>query len=83
MKEQKNESKYKLFNAIFYAVSAMILGILAVVDFISQKELPDLMHIGLILVWVGMAINSYTKYRKDKGKIGVEHTEMLETDINE
>lgn len=83
MKEQKNESKYKLFNAIFYAVSAMILGILAVVDFISQKELPNLMHIGLILVWGGMAINSYTKYRKDKGRIGVEYTEMLKTDANE
>lgn len=81
MKEQKNESKDKLFMAIFYAVSAMILGILAVVDFISQKELPGLIHIGLILVWGGMAINNFAEYRKSKRKTVAEQAETLETDI--
>ncbi|MEE1250937.1 MAG: hypothetical protein UHU19_17160 [Lachnospiraceae bacterium] len=81
MKEQKNESKDKLFMAIFYAISAMILGILAVVDFISKRELPSLIHIGLILVWGVMAINNFVEYRKNKRKTVAEQLDILETNI--
>lgn len=68
MKEQKNESKEKLITTIFYAAAAVAFGILAVVEAISQKKIPSLMHIGLILVFGGMAIENYRKYRKDKDK---------------
>lgn len=68
MKEQKNESKEKRNIAIIYAIAAGVSGILAVMEVVSQKKIPSLIHIGLILVFGGLAIENYRKYRKDKDK---------------
>lgn len=68
MKEQKNESKEKRNIAIIYAIAAGVFGILAVMEVVSQKKIPSLIHIGLILVFGGLAIENYRKYRKDKDK---------------
>ncbi|MGN1466769.1 MAG: transcriptional regulator [Ruminococcus sp.] len=68
MKEKKNKSKEKLNITIIYAVVAVVFGILAVMEAISQKKIPSLTYIGLIIVNVGLAMENYMKYRKDKDK---------------
>lgn len=68
MKEQKNESKEKLITAILYAAAAVAFGILALTEVISQEGIQSLIHIGLIFVFGGLAMENYRKYRKDKDK---------------
>lgn len=66
MKEKKNKSKEKLITAILYAATAVAFGILAVMEIISQEGIPSLIHIGLILIFGGLSLENYMKYRKGK-----------------
>lgn len=68
MKEQKKEPKEKLITAILYAAAAVAFGILALTEVISQEGIQSLIHIGLILVFGGLSVENYMKYRKDKDK---------------
>ena len=65
VENQKKESKEKLINVILFAVTTGFYGIFGANEFISQDRIP-IIHIGLILVFGGQAINNYIEYRKGK-----------------
>lgn len=66
MKEKKYKSKEKLITALLCAAAAVAYGILSVMDIISQDGIHSLIHIGLVLVFGALSVESYMKYRKDK-----------------
>ena len=51
MGNEKKPSKVKLAQAIFYAISAMILAVLAIVKWMFQDDAPNLMQVGLIIAF--------------------------------
>lgn len=52
----------KLPQAIFYAISTMILAVLAIFKWMFQDEASNLMHVGLIIVFGGMATSNFTAH---------------------